>query len=170
TSRAAGWNSIISLLGNLDHLRNHPRTADNLEVIRRWEEVRLMDFLSEQQKLNLQDPDQEHILLINETGNFELVPYQQLLNVAGEDPDIRAFLFTRNERVWVVYWHCRGEAAITLPVGPDKIQLFEELGRELPLEDTEDGTVVPVDDRRYLAFDLSREEVVRLLREAVVQY
>ena len=128
-----------------------------------------MDFLSEQQKVNLQDPHQEHILLINEKGNYELAPYIQLMNIADKDPDIRAFLFTRKERVWVVYWHCRGEGTISLPAGPDKIRLFEELGKEIPLEDTQDGTVVPVGDRRYLAFDLSREEVVRVLREAVVQ-
>ena len=126
-------------------------------------------FLSEEQKMDLRDPYQEHTLLINENGDFELVPYNQLMNVAGEDPDIRAFLFTRKEKVWVVYWHCRGEATMTLPIKPGKLQLFEDLGTEIPVEATQDGTVIPVGDVRYLAFDLSREEVVQLLREAVVQ-
>jgi len=40
TSRAAAWDCPISLVGDLKQLEAHPRTADNLEVIKRWEDVR----------------------------------------------------------------------------------------------------------------------------------
>jgi hypothetical protein len=39
TSRAAGWNCPISLVGDLPQLHAHPRTADNLEVVRRWPKI-----------------------------------------------------------------------------------------------------------------------------------
>lgn len=38
-SKAVAWNSPISLVGNLKELQNHPRTEDNLRVIKMWEEV-----------------------------------------------------------------------------------------------------------------------------------
>ena len=100
TSRAAGWNSIISLIGNLDQLKSHPRTEDNLEVIRRWEEVRANDILTAKQKKELRNPEQEHILLINEKGDFELLPYFQITNVADKSEEVRAFIFERNNKIW----------------------------------------------------------------------
>jgi hypothetical protein len=40
TSRAAAWDCPIAVQSNLQAMDAHPRTPDNLEVIRRWEEVR----------------------------------------------------------------------------------------------------------------------------------
>ncbi len=166
TSRAAGWNSIISMLGNLDHLRKHPRTADNLEVIRRWEEARVRGILSEEQKLALQDPYQEHILLENEGGGFELHPYQQIEDIAGGSTDIRAFIFDRNNEPWVVYWHISGEGSMKLPVDIEKINLFEELGKEIPVTTIDEHTILPVDHRRYIQFSMTKEEVLALFAHA----
>ena len=59
-------------------LQAHPRTADNLEVMRRWEEARLSQFFSSEQIEAFREGDQEHILLVNETGGFELQPYEQI--------------------------------------------------------------------------------------------
>ncbi|MCF6197434.1 MAG: hypothetical protein L3J50_12120 [Emcibacter sp.] len=169
TSRAAAWNCPIAMLGKLDQLQNHPRTADNLEVIRRWEEVRIMDFLTEKQKESLKDLDQEHTLLINEEGDFELVPYTQIINIANGNKDIRAFVFTRNNKTWVVYWHCRAEGSLILQVGAGKIQLFEKLGGKMPIDENQEGTIVPLGNRKYLSFDLSRKEVIELFKNAKLQ-
>lgn len=168
TSKAAGWNSIISLLGNLDYFNNHPRTADNLEVIRRWEEVRAIGFLTQEQKENLRDPDQEHTLLIDEEGNYELVSCRQIPDVANGNPDVRAFTFLRNGKTWVVYWHVRGEGKFELPLNDNKVQLFKELGNELTLRHDKHNVVIPAGNKRYLVFDLSPEEVINLFREAKI--
>ncbi len=168
TSRAAAWDCPIAMLGKLDQLNTHPRTADNLEVIRRWEEVRATDFLTKEQKEYLKDLDQEHTLLINEEGGFELVPYEQIHNIANGSKDVRAFIFERNNITWVVYWHSRGEGNMELDVESSKLQLFEELGEELPLDGNENKTTVPVGNRRYLAFDLSFDEVVELFEKAKI--
>ena len=158
TSKAAGWNSIISLLGNIDFFKEHPRTDDNLEVIRRWEEVRATDFLSPEQKENLKNEMQEHILLIDETGDFELRPYRQITNIANKN--IRAFIFERNNETWVVYWHTSGEGNLELPIDSSKISLFEELGKEIAVPNNDGITVIPVGNRRYIKFKLTPEEVV----------
>ena len=168
TSRAAGWNSIISLLGNLDHLRNHARTADNLEVIRRWEEARIMGFLTEAQKVDLHDPGQEHILLVNEEGSFELHQYKQISNIANGSNDVRAFIFDRNNETWVVYWHTSGEGIIELPLNAEKISLFEEPGKEIPLQGNNKNIAIPVGNRRYIKLSLSHVEVVDLFSQASI--
>ncbi len=166
TSRAAGWNSIISLVGNLDHLRDHPRTADNMEVIRRWEEARITGFLSEEQKVDLHDPGQEHILLVNEDGSLELHPYRQILNIADGSQDVRAFIFDRNNKTWVVYWHTSGKGSIELPVDAEKINLFENLGKEIEVKANNENITIPVGNRRYIQFDLSHDEVLNLFAHA----
>ena len=169
TSRAAGWNSIISLVGNLDHLRNHARTADNMEVIRRWEEARIMGFLTEAQKVDLQNPDQEHILLLNEEGSFELHPYKQISDIANGSNDVRAFIFNRNNETWVVYWHTSGEGSIELPVNAEKISLYEQPGKEIPLQGNNENITIPVGNRRYIQFSLSHEEVLDLFAHARIK-
>ena len=166
TSRAAAWDCPIAMLGKLDQLNAHPRTADNLEVIRRWEEVRATDFLTKKQKEGLKDLDQEHTLLINEEGNFELVPYEQIPNIANGSKDVRAFIFERNNKTWVVYWHISGEGELELPVSSDKISLFEELGKEMPLQENTENITVPVGNRRYIQFNLSNKEVIDLFSKA----
>jgi hypothetical protein len=168
-SRGAAWDCPISLAGNLEPLKTHPRTPDNLEVIRRWEDARISNFLSEKQKKSLQDPGQEHTLLINEKGNLELVPYKSIANVANGNEDVRAFTFIRNNKTWVTYWHCRGEAELVLPVNSNKMQLFEELAKEVPVQNNENNVVIPLGKRRYLAFDLSSEKVAEIFEKAEIR-
>ncbi|MCF6331790.1 MAG: hypothetical protein L3J11_00785, partial [Draconibacterium sp.] len=168
TSRAAGWNSIISLIGNLDQLKSHARTDDNLEVIRRWEEARAINFLTSEQKKNLRDEYQEHILLINEEANLELVPYKQIKNIANGSKEIRAFIFNRNNKTWVVYWHTSSKKTMELVVDPKKISLFETLGKTIPVETKNGNVVFPVDKRRYIQFNLPPKKVIKLFLEAKI--
>ena len=166
TSRAFAWNSIISIGGQLDLLKKHPRTKDNLEVIRRWEEVRANNILTENEKESLKNEMQEHILLIDENGNFELQPYKQIKEVAGGNRNIRAFIFERKNKTWVVYWHTSDSAEIELPVNVENIKLYKELGKDVPVQGSGDKVILPVNDRHYIEFDLPEQEVVTLFEEA----
>ena len=157
TSRAAAWNSPICLVGTIDVFKKHPRTNDNLEVIRRWELVRETNYLSSKQKEMLKNDSQEHILLINEKSEFELLPYKQ---ITEESSKIRAFIFNRKNKPWVVYWHTNGSGKIKLPIGSSKMHLFKNIGKEISLEYTTDETIVPVGDRRYIQFELDDDEEV----------
>lgn len=159
-SRASAWDCPISLIGRLHHLRSHPRTADNLEVIRRWEDARISGVFSEEQKRAMRNPDQEHILLIDEKGDYELQPYERIPEVAGGDSRIQAYVFDRSGKVYVVYWHTSGESRLALGLNPETTRLFRTLGEEMPIIRSDSGIVITVGDRNYLTTDLTREEVI----------
>ncbi|NPA37746.1 MAG: hypothetical protein GXO47_12955 [Chlorobi bacterium] len=168
-SRSAGWNSIISLVGNLEEFKNSPRTDDNLEVIRRWEEVRENGFLTDDIKKELRESDIEHILLINEQGNYELVHYEQIV-IPESKKNIRAFVFTRHKKVWVVYWHTSGSGILKLNTRTSNIHLYEDLGTEItPVDVGNEYVEIPLDRRRYIQFDLTRKEVIDLFENSVLK-
>lgn len=167
TSRAAAWDCPVSLQSHLQRLNDHPRTADNLEVIRRWERARTNHWLSADQKEMLKDLTQEHHLLINEQGDFELVPYSQIANVAGNSGEIRAFLFNRKGHWYASYWHISGEKRLSFQMNPREVTLYKELRQHEAFGKTGDRMVLPASGRRYLKFESSsREEILKLFETA----
>jgi len=84
TSKAAAWDCPVSIHANPAILAQHPRTGDNFEVFRRWEEARAKRWLTDEQKQMLRNTAQEFTLLLNEKNEPELVPYDQIMNVANE--------------------------------------------------------------------------------------
>ena len=76
TSRAAAWDCPATLQANRERFREAPRFGDVFEVLRRWEEVRATHWLTQEQKEELKNLEQEHILLINEQKQFEISQYQ----------------------------------------------------------------------------------------------
>jgi hypothetical protein len=155
-------------MGKLEVLKAHPRTRDNLKIIRNWEDVRIRELLTEKQKEQLKQPDQEHILLKDEEGKFELFTYRQIAKPANDSPDIKAFVFSRNGETWLCYWHIRGEAFLKIDVEKGKMRLFEEPGKEQNFEEYSNYSVVPVDNRRFMVFDLPVQKVAGLIQNAEV--
>lgn len=167
TSRAAGWGCPIALLGDLQALEAHPRTADNLEVLKRWEDVRATDWLSLEQKMALRDLDQEYTLLINEQGKFELVPCGQIERVAGADKPGRAFVFERHETTYVVFWHTSGEGQIEVPLRESQVSLMRELGKPVKFKGGKESVTLPLGNKMYLeCLGVSRPEAVVAFQKA----
>ena len=166
TSRAAAWDCPVTVSASLEQYRRHPRTKDNLEVMRRWEDVRARKWLTDEQKLALRDLKQEHILLINEKHEYELAEYEQISCCA----DIRAFIFERGGERWVVYWHCRGEGTLKLALPADDAVLYAELYEEPSgPEACEGGLLLPAGDRRYLRSRLPRQVLAEAFANAEMQ-
>ncbi|MEN6456934.1 MAG: hypothetical protein ABFD10_21985 [Prolixibacteraceae bacterium] len=163
-SRAAAWDCPASLVAYLDRLKAHPRTNDNLEVIRRWEEARITNVFTPEQKEQLKNLNQEYILLVNEAGEFEMCPYDEISGVANADPHVRAFIFDHLDEVYVVFWHTSGEGSMLLDVNPEKVKLYKELGKAIPVKHDDRGLIVPVGDRQYLGFNLPKKEVISILK------
>ncbi|MFC2087406.1 hypothetical protein ACFLSA_04530 [Bacteroidota bacterium] len=163
-SRAAGWGTGATFRTRLARLDPHPRTDDILEIFKRWETVKEKNMLSEKQKAALRNPDQEHILLRNENSEFELRPYDQISQVPTDK--IRAFHFQRKGKVYIVYWHTRGEGRFLLPVDRKNIKLFDSLFEEpLDLKTRQGKVVLPAGNRRYLeCTDLSQQQVIEAFR------
>jgi len=171
TSRAAAWDCPASIHASLKKFDSHPRTPDNLEVLRRWEDVRAQNWLTEEQKLLLQNLEQEHILLLNEQEEFELLPYDQIIDVANGSREVRAFIFERNNDLYVVYWHISGSKKLKLPLAFERITLMESLGHEIPVPfDQNSGSVVlPVDKRRFIkTSNLTKDQIVNAFNNAAI--
>ena len=170
TSRAAAWDCPVSIQANLELFAAHPRTPDNMEVLRRWEEVRAKHWLTEEQKQMLRNLKQEHILLLNEKNEFELVPYHQIKNVANGSSEVKAFIFHRNRELYVVYWHISGNKQLELALSTKDFTLMENLGKEIQVKTGNGGmAVIPVGNRRYIKTSrLKEEEVVNAFGNAKI--
>ena len=83
TSKAASWDCPATMQCNVEKFHTNPRTDDVFEVMRRWEDVRVKNWLTQEQKEALRDPDTEYTLLINEEKEYELVPYEKIDDIAG---------------------------------------------------------------------------------------
>lgn len=164
TSKAASWDCPATLQARNDLFVKNPRNADVFEVIRRWEDVRAKRWLTEEQKLMLRDPDKEFILLINEEDEYELDEYHEVKN---KDENIKAFVFERNGKSYAVCWHKTGAGKLLLPINAENISYEAELGKEkLPIECRSDGSVIEIQDRRYLSADMSLDDMSNAFKES----
>ncbi len=167
TSRAAAWDCPITIWENLDNLKAHPRTDDIFEVLRRWEEVRKTDWLTAEQKLALQDLDQEHTLLLNQAGQFELVPYDQGAGAAEGSADILAFSFSRKQENYLVFWHTNASGLLEIDLPQDKIRLLAEIdGPDLAFAGDSQMSRLPVADRQYLVSELPLADLIAACQKA----
>lgn len=169
TSRAAAWECPIALQGDLQAMDAHPRTPDNLEVIRRWEEVRAQKWLTEEQKKSLRNLDQEHILLVDQRGQFVLAPCVQIERVAQVDAPGRAFLFEYQGSMWVAYWHTSGEATLQIALQAKQMTLMRELGKPLSVKEAGKHTKLPLGERRFVQLhNVTRQEAIAAFRNATI--
>ena len=140
TSRAAAWDCPVTLQVGYQNYRNHPRIDDLMEVMRRWEDVRAKGWLTVAQKEALKSSTQEHHLYLNEKGEYELHAIE-MLPTPAKAKDARAFLFARNGKRVLAYWHMSGAGKLAIARAGGK---------------TEE---VALDKLRYLEFDMPAEGV-----------
>lgn len=171
TSKAAAWDCPVSIHANPAILAQHPRTADNFEVFRRWEEARAKRWLTDQQKQMLRNAGQEFTLLLNEKNEPELVPYDRIMNVANESREVIAFTFERNKDLYAVYWHISGDKKIELPIKSSDLTLMENLGKEIQIQSGQnvENSVLPVGNRRYIKTSkLTKDELITAFKNAKI--
>ncbi len=146
-SRSAAWDCPASVQANLAQFRAHPRAEDIFEVLRRWEDARARGWLTDERREALKDLGQEHTLLVDENGEYELAPWRPIKAPDG----ISAFLIGRPGASCVAYWHRTGSARLRLPLPQGSFSLRRELnGPAEPAEADGEWSVIPADGRRYL--------------------
>ena len=165
-SHAAAFDCPLSILGELDKFAAHPRAMDDLEVLRRWEEVKRRGLLTQEQKMELRKPGRRFTLLVDKRGKFELYPCRRVEGVAGGDARVRALVFSRQDQTWAWVWDTRGADSLRIGVDPKRVGLYVEGGGQVPFRRCDEGIVIPIGPRRILAFDLSEREVERILCSA----
>lgn len=144
-SRAAAWDCPATIQAKLDTFKKNPRTDDNFEVIRRWEDVRAKRWLTEEQK-EMMRSRQEHILLINGEGEYELLPYDQ---ISGTPDGLYAYTFTRRGKNYAVYWYQGEEKKFSIPM--TELVCEDEIDRDrVAIIESNGCTVLPASHRRYV--------------------
>ena len=168
TSRAAAWDCPMTIQMYLLTLAKHPRVDDVFEVIRRWEDVRVKKWLTQEQKDELKSATQEHHLLVNEQGEYELVPVKMLETA---DKRIRGFVFKRNGDTWVAYWNAyAGDVEVEVSLPAEDVEVVREPGAVAePVRQVDDGVAVPASHRRYLKTSLSESKVEEAFRTARIR-
>lgn len=145
TSRAAAWDSPTTIQFSPEKVSRHPRAKDLMETMRRWEDVRAKKWLTPAQKAALKDPTRQHHLFLNERGEYELQEVEML--VPETAIGLRAFLFERNGKRVIAYWHTSGSGDYSMPVGADGANVM-----------------LHASDLRYNETELSRDRVVNAFR------
>jgi len=163
SSRGAAWDCPGAVAVSMETLQNHPRIDDILEVTRRWEDVRENGFLTEEKKEMLKDASTEHTLLINEAGEYELVPYYQVKEVTEANENVYAFTFERGGKAYAVIWNNVGDSKLSLKLDGEFTYKDELAGADVAVEKTCCKTVLPLAGKRYLCTDMS----VDALRTAI---
>ncbi|HEU4609428.1 MAG TPA: hypothetical protein VFS31_15030 [Chitinophagaceae bacterium] len=164
-SRAAAYDSPVSLLAGLQELQLHPRTPDNLEVLRRWEEAKLMGWFTEDQLRMMRQPGSEVTLLRNHNKGFLLCPVMPL-RLGDPKLPLKAYLFDLHGKTAVLFWHLTGSADFVLPLPVGKLQLYQESSQEsIPVRTCPGGVLLPAAGRRILVTALAREEVIRAFQQ-----
>ena len=166
-SRAVAYGCPTTYHTCVEKLKECPRCDDVFEVMRRWEDVREKKLLSSEEIELLKRPGKEHIMLIDEHGEYELCEYAQLHTLADGDENARAFTFVRGERSYAVIWHTKGEGELWLPLSKGEFVYEDELGGEIiPPMCSEGGCVIPIAKRRYISCDMPISKLEAALTKA----
>ena len=169
-AKAAAWDCPATVMArtNCQLFDAHPRCADIFEVLRRWEDVVDRRWLTEEQKKMLKEADKEHILLINESGEYELVEYE---DVKPESPDGRfsAFTFSRGGAAYAVIWDNLGESELEIDASAVESYVSELGGEPITYPVSNNLANLPLGARKYIKSSLSVAELRAALAAAKIK-
>jgi hypothetical protein len=151
-SRAAAWDCPFSLSLRLPEVKTNPRTESCFDVVKIWEDARIGQKLTDAQREQLKNLDQEHHLFINEKGSYELASMVEITPADRKDL-FRAYTFHRakDTTTYVLIWAVGKDVELTLPVGSDRITAMRPFGKQLIVPIRNGKTVIAVGERMYLA-------------------
>ena len=115
----------------------------------------------------MRNTSDEHTMLINEKGDYEVVPYEE---IKGTPDGVRAFVFERLGERYVSIWHKNAECEITLPVAKDKISYFTDFGKEeIETVGNEKSVTFAVNSRKYIKTSLTKDEICEAIKNSSVK-
>ena len=148
TSKAASWDCPETVMMKFPGVTSIPRFDDMAEIMRRWEDVRVKNLMTDEWRAKLRDPKREFHLFLRPDGTYELVEWRQIL-VGGKEyaPGLRAFIFERGGKRVVAYWHTFGRGSFMLKDAS--------------------STVVEAEGLKYFETDMSVAEATKAFAESV---
>lgn len=165
-SKAAGWDCPFSLMGKLDQIDSNPRTEDNMEVIRRWEDAKLSGALDDVMKDCLKNPDAEYFMLGEPGRGMEVLPY---CSITGYDERrVRAFFFERGGKNCILYWSpCETESEpLYFNSEGHRTRLYDTSFKSSGLERRGRYAVLPLGGRMVLETDMDKEQLIKEFRRS----
>ena len=155
TSHAAGWDCPVTIQMTLDAIKENPRSRDNLEVMRRWEDVRKRKLLTDEQKKMIREPGREFILLADGGGGYEPV---ECFPVNTPLENVTVYRFVKNGKNCAMLCHNTGEERLYLPVHGRLSGYFD--GQESEVLYSDGGMIFTLSDRCCLETLVTEEELV----------
>ena len=124
--------------------------------------------LNEAQLKKLLDLGQEHHLLINEKGTYELAAVDEIPDAGGGA--VKAYSLKRETSgsdSYVMAWSRGTTVKLLLPVDPNRLIVMRPFGQRLDVEIINGKPAVNIDNRRYLCFKgMTSAEAERIIRNA----
>jgi hypothetical protein len=164
TSKAFSVDCPITILFyQVAMMNSNPRRKDMLEALRRWEDCRINNLLSDKKEL-ISTPDKEFTLLIDKNGEYLLKEYEQ---IEGTPEGLRAFYFEDGGKSCVVYWCDKADKmSFALPISDDVEIKDEYAGADVKF--TKDGDLIRVtaSDKNYLFANLTKDEIIKAFASA----
>ena len=167
TALAAACDCPGAFMANMTFARENPRAADIFETFRRWELARATGFITPEVRAELKKTDIEHTLLINESGELELTPWEEVRSAQDENSTVSLFVFERAGKSCVACWHNKGSGVLKVPNIVGAVSYVDCLGgEEISLARDTDGLLLPVDGKRYLMTEMPIEELKAALAQS----
>lgn len=168
---SVSWGCPTTCSG-LDDWRSHPRGADLLEVMRRWEDVRARGLLTPAQtaKFKALGPDCDVTLLVDGKGGYQFRDVSRIaVGADSEGRRFRAFAFGDGGKTVVQFWCAdKPSRAFFLPPDAPAFEWRDEYaGKTIEPERSAEGTRIVAAGRQYLFFDAPEAEVRRAFARAV---
>ena len=163
TSHAFAWDCPITIQCKLDPFKAHARTSDILEVIRRWEYARKNNLFADKKEL-LRVPGKEYTIFINESGEYELIPYVQVKDAFSGDASMTAFVFERDKKAYALIWHNTGSAKVEIDLCDATYE--KEIGKPIATEKRDGKITLEVSEAAYLSASVSLDTLTEALKNA----
>ena len=111
----------------------------------------------------------EHTLLINGSGDYELVEYRMVKSPLYDSGAVTAFVFERMGKAYATLWCNTGDVRLTLPGCRGGIEYRNAPdGEGLPIDFNSSGAQISLGAKSYLISDMTCEELEKLLSAAEI--
>ncbi|MBP5320321.1 MAG: hypothetical protein J6334_04980 [Kiritimatiellae bacterium] len=115
-AKAFAWNAPLTVVTPFNALAKHPRTDDNLKVLKRWAEARKTQPFPAETLAAIRDPQREFWLIDDPAGESANPVLVEVKPLAAE-PTRRAFTFTHRGRPYTATWNPTDSTPIAITFG-----------------------------------------------------
>jgi hypothetical protein len=171
--KSLAYNAPISLQTSFARMEAHPLTPDILQIVRRYEQIRLTGKVPQATCHRLKEPGRDFVMLPDvlsaETAAPGFVRIEELDEVGGTH-DVRSLLGPWDGGTVATLWHYWGKEGRLL-LDAAGVRAYDVQGNAVAVDEAEGKTAVPVGSRRLLVHfaGTSPDAVRELLTNATVE-